>query len=95
MNWHWVAVHFGTINGSYNLFWSGFGSDIGEIAILGALVQATRHANCHQKGCWRVGLHRVGDSPYRVCHHHHPAMTDRNISAEHIGRHHNDWVHRS
>lgn len=89
---HWLAVHTGTVNesGPFYGFWSGFGSDIGEIAILGALVQATRHANCHQKGCWRVGLHRVGDSPYRVCHHHHPAMTDRNISAEHI-----DWVHRS
>ena len=50
-------------NKMYN-FWSGFGSDIGELAIVGALY---RHVNCHEKGCWRLG-HNVNGTI--VCHQH-------------------------
>jgi hypothetical protein len=36
---HWLQVHTGTINepGPYYGFWSGFGSDLEEFAILGAI----------------------------------------------------------
>ena len=37
-------------------FWSGFGSDLGELAIVGAI---WHHLNCHQDGCWRIARHRV------------------------------------
>lgn len=36
---------------AYN-FWSGFGSDIAEFAIL---IAAWRLVNCHEPGCWRIG----------------------------------------
>src|SRR5262245_55206107 len=36
---HWLAVHTGTVNepGPYYGFWSGFGSDLAEFSILGAI----------------------------------------------------------
>ena len=36
---HWLQVHTGTVNepGPYYGFWSGFGSDLGEFGILGAV----------------------------------------------------------
>jgi hypothetical protein len=36
---YWLQVHMGTINepGPYYGFWSGFGSDIEEFGILGAI----------------------------------------------------------
>jgi hypothetical protein len=36
---HWLGVHTGTTNepGAYYAFWSGFGSDIAELGILGAI----------------------------------------------------------
>jgi hypothetical protein len=36
---HWLAAHTGTVNepGPYYGFWSGFGSDIAEFGIIGAI----------------------------------------------------------
>ena len=63
-------------------FWSGIGSDIGELAIIGALIQVIRHSTCHQSGCWRVGKHPHG--PYKLCSRHHPTVPDGPVTAEHI-----------
>lgn len=72
--WHWVEVHTGTVNesGPYYGFWSGFGSDLGEVTLLGAVLAAWRHKNCHHPGCLRVGR-PVDGTPYTACHRHHPA----------------------
>lgn len=71
--WHWLLNFTGThipSSGSqwYN-FWSGFGSDIGEFAIIGGLVQLLRHYNCHDKGCWRLSRH-VTAKGYKLCKKH-------------------------
>lgn len=70
---HWLAVHTGTLNepGPYYGFWSGFGSDLGEVALLGAIFGAYHKHNCHQPRCWRVGRHTVDGTPW--CNHHHQA----------------------
>ena len=70
---HWVAIHTGTLNesGPYYGFWSGFGSDIAEITLLGGLIAAYRHRNCHVKGCARLGK-PVAGTPYLACWKHHP-----------------------
>ena len=85
--WHWIEVHTGTVNesGPYYGFWSGFGSDIGEVALLGGVIQFHRHQNCHVKGCWRWGK-PVDGTPYRCCHKHHPAHSGstRNVPVEQI-----------
>jgi hypothetical protein len=71
---HWLAVHTGTINepGPYYGFWSGFGSDLSEFAIIGAVLHGFRRHNCHEKGCWRIGKHLVDGTPW--CNRHHAAQ---------------------
>lgn len=60
---HWLQVHTGTVNepGPYYGFWSGFGSDLEEFGILGAIgagiYSLVRKFNYHEPGCWRLGNH--------------------------------------
>lgn len=70
---HWLAVHTGTDDeaGRYYAFWSGFGSDLGEVALVGAVLGAARKHNCHQRHCWRIGRHTVDGTPW--CNRHHQA----------------------
>jgi len=66
-------------------FWSGVGSDIGELAILGAVIGAYRKAECHAQGCHRFG--RFAHGHYRLCHVHHPGVpSDGRITAAHIAQ---------
>jgi hypothetical protein len=75
---HWLAVHTGTDNtsGVYYGFWSGFGSDLAEFGILGAIgtavYQVVKKYNCHEPGCWRVGTHPAADGQFLLCYRHHP-----------------------
>ena len=72
--WHWIEVHTGSVNesGPYYGFWSGFGSDLGELALLGSIAAVWRHHNCGVQGCWRIGRHRVAGTTHTVCRRHHP-----------------------
>lgn len=89
---HWISVHTGVASPDnpvwYN-FWSGFGSDLGEVTLVAAIITPVivtyRHANCHVKGCPRIGK-PVSGTPYRACHKHHPAHDGdaRNVSVETI-----------
>lgn len=70
---HWLAVHTGSVNmpGSppnYD-FWSGAGSDLTEVTLLGAVAGWWHKVNCHQEGCWRIGRHLVDGTPYCNTHH--------------------------
>jgi hypothetical protein len=72
---HWLAVHTGSSNTSgtpqnYN-FWSGFGSDLGEVTLLAAVVGLYYKHNCHQRRCWRISRHMVNGTPW--CNKHHRA----------------------
>lgn len=75
----WLVQHLLHWTGSDNVsgpeygFWSGFGSDIAEFAILGGLIQWYRHATCHVDTCWRLGLHQVHGTQFKTCRKHHPA----------------------
>lgn len=77
---HWLSVHTGTSNEAspYYAFWSGFGSDISELAIVGAVFGGYRKHNCHERHCWRIGRHTVDGTPY--CNKHHQAA--RNTESE-------------
>lgn len=71
--WHLLGFDYGLPYGHvgwYNM-WSGFGSDVGEVVIIGGLIQMFRKHNCHQQGCWRIGKHQVDGSPW--CSRHHEA----------------------
>lgn len=88
---HWFAVHTGTSQETsvYYAFWSGFGSDLGEVTLISAVVAsvitAYRHHNCHVAGCRRIGK-PVEGTPYLACHIHHPAHegNKRNVSVAQI-----------
>jgi hypothetical protein len=72
---HWLAYMTGSANASgtppnYN-FYSGFGSDLAEITIIGGLVTIYRKHNCEVKGCHRLGRHTT-DAGHHVCRRHMP-----------------------
>jgi hypothetical protein len=88
---HWIALHTGTLHGGPDLyynFWSGFGSDLGEATLISAVgigvYTGARKVNCHTKGCWRIGHHPLGGTPYILCKHHHPDVPTKGASHEHI-----------
>jgi hypothetical protein len=69
--WHLLGFDYGLPYGHvipYNV-WSGFGSDVGQVTLLGALAGAYRKHNCHERRCWRIGRHVVDGSPW--CDKHH------------------------
>ncbi len=95
---HWFALHTGTIHGGPDLyynFWSGFGSDLGEATLISAVgigvYTGVRRANCHTKGCWRIGHHLLDGTPYVLCKHHHPHVPTKGATHEHILEQHRQW----
>jgi len=91
---HWLAVHTGTVNepGPYYGFWSGFGSDIAEFGILGAIAtgvyQTVKKYNCHEPGCWRVGTHPAAAGQFLLCYRHHPDFAGKRPTHDLIERLH-------
>jgi hypothetical protein len=68
-------------------FWSGIGSDFGEVTILVACISFYRHVNCGVTGCKRLG-HRVEGSGHRACKRHHPRMSTGTVTEADIAKHH-------
>ena len=83
---HWLAIHTGTLNepGPYYGFFSGFGSDLSELALLGGVVGLLRKYNCEVHGCWRLGRHTTA-AGHAVCRRHHPDdhLTVQDVAAAH------------
>jgi len=88
---HWLAVHTGTVNesGPYYGFWSGFGSDLGEVAIVGGLVHMARQHTCHEPGCWRIGHFADASGTFKLCGRHHPDIEGK-LTHRHIRRAHEE-----
>jgi hypothetical protein len=92
---HWLSFHTGTTtvnpNPVYYNFWSGFGADITEITLLTTVAvgvyTGVRKANCHTKGCWRIGHHTLEGTPYHLCAHHHPDIPSGGATHEQILEH--------
>ena len=97
---HWLQIHTGTINepGPYYGFWSGFGSDIEEFGILGAIgagiYQLVKKYNCHEPGCWRIGQHPAAGGQFLLCYRHHPDYKGRKPTHELIQRLHREHLER-
>ena len=95
---HWLQVHTGIVNetGPYYGFWSGFGSDLEEFGILGAIGAAiyslVRKYNCHEPGCWRIGNHPAADGQFHLCYRHHPDFQGKKPTHELIERLHRDHL---
>lgn len=92
-----IAHVLGLDPGYWANFWSGFGSCLGEFALLGGAVTAYKHFTCHvnhPRFCWRPGVHPVGLTGFRTCRRHHPTVPDQ-ITAEHIAQAHAEQAARS
>jgi hypothetical protein len=97
---YWFQVHTGTVNepGPYYGFWSGFGSDIEEFGILGAIgagvYQLVKKYNCHEPGCWRIGHYPAAGGQFLLCYRHHPDYQGRKPTHELIERLHGEHLAR-
>ena len=97
---HWLEVHTGTVNepGPYYGFWSGFGSDLTEFAIIGTIATAAyqlfKKYNCHEPGCWRVGAHEAAGGQFSLCYRHHPDFQGKKPTHELIERLHREHLER-
>jgi hypothetical protein len=88
---HWLAFMTGSENTSgappnYN-FWSGFGSDLGEVTILVGMYAVYKKHNCGVKWCWRFSRHAWTDDKgltHMLCRRHHPDHSGRPITADEI-----------
>lgn len=76
-------------SGPFYGFWSGFGSDLTELGILGGLISMYRKNNCEVHKCWRIGKHKTEAGHY-VCRRHHP---DSKLTAETVLELHKAAIH--
>jgi len=81
--WHWFLTVSGTNNtsGLWYGFWSGFGSDLTEFAILGSIFVVYKNHKC--PSCWRVGRVAVEGTPYKTCHKHSTIESHESITKKH------------
>jgi len=97
---HWFQVRTGIVNesGPYYGFWSGFGSDLEEFGIFGAIgaavYQLVKKYNCHEPGCWRIGQHAAAGGQFLLCYRHHPDYQGRKPTHELIERLHREHMER-
>ena len=93
--WHWFLNVTGSQippSGSqwYN-WWSGPGSDLGELTIVGGMVAVYRKHNCHSPWCWRLGHHTLADGT-PICRKHHPDLPNRKRTLAELHAAHHDAV---
>jgi hypothetical protein len=91
--WWWFEVHTGTVHesGPYYGFFSGFGSDLGEAAIITGLLGVYRKHNCHSKGCPWIAHHEyeMDGITYKLCRKCIPGLDHKNRpTREHFQSHH-------
>ena len=97
---HWLGVATGATNepGAFYGFWSGFGSDIAELGVLGAIAtaayQLVRKYNCHEPRCWRVGTHPAAGGQFVLCYRHHPDYHGKKPTHDLIARMHREHLKR-
>lgn len=81
---HLIWLHLLELTGILNSqseasnFWCGFGADLGELTIVGALIAFYKKNTCEVHTCWRLGRHMTA-AGHHVCRKHHP---DDRLTAE-------------
>jgi hypothetical protein len=78
------------VSGRWYALWSGSGGDIGELAIVGALLAVLRRHNCEVHRCFRLARHATA-ADHHVCRKHHP---DGPLTAEAVKDHHHRALRR-
>jgi hypothetical protein len=82
------------LHGNAYQWWSGPGSDLGEVTLIGLLIAAYRHINCEAPRCPRRGPYKTADG-HKLCRKHHPDLPDHRLSLREIHfRHHKAKEHQ-
>lgn len=76
----WLGLDNGSSLGY--LFWSGFGSDLTEFAIIGVVY---KHFKC--QSCYRIGKHKVEGTNYKTCHKHLTVEDHKRLQVEYKKKH--------
>jgi hypothetical protein len=96
LNWGPVAAwcqgffgfRSGDGNGSHYLFWSGSGSDLAYLSVIGGAVVLYRANNCKRRWCPFVGTYEFTDPADHVtrklCWLHHPDVMHKTLTGAHI-----------
>lgn len=81
--WFWFEMHSGTLNeqGPYYGFFSGIGSDLGELALLTGIIGIYKHHKCAT--CFRIAHHDVAGTGLKTCHKHANPEDHARITKEH------------
>ena len=66
-------------SGAWYLFWSGIGSDLGELTLITGGVIFYRRHTCHVDHCWRLARHEHAQdgTTYQLCRKHHPHVQQK------------------
>lgn len=75
-------------------FWSGIGSDVSEIAIIGGAIAVFRRWNCAAPGCLRHGRHPTADGQHCLCRKHHPDLPNKRLTLVEIHNRHYAAQHK-
>jgi hypothetical protein len=84
----WLHDIWHPLTGKGYQFWSGIGSDLSELTLLGIAVGGWRRINCHAPRCFRFGQHPTADGYHRLCRKHHPDLPDHRLTLTEIERRH-------
>jgi hypothetical protein len=81
---HFLGID--NVSGAAYAWWSGAGSDISELAVVGAILGLLRKHNCAVRHCWRIGRHVVPGTDHACCARHAPggAPTHDDVIADHL-----------
>lgn len=77
----WYALVHPISQTGTNLY-GGIGSDLTEITIIGAIVAAYQHRQCHVTGCHRLSWHPHPEHGHPVCKKHHPETGAGHLSRD-------------
>lgn len=97
MTWLWHVLGLDNASGMAYLAWSGVGSDISELALIGGAFALYKRHTCHVNSprfCWRPGTHPVAGTAFKACAKHHPTVPNQ-ITADHIAEAHAEQAARS
>ena len=75
-HWWWHPL-----GGQGYQWWSGIGSDLGELTLIAAVVGLYRHRNCHVQGCWRLG--HQDEHGFPACRKHHSRRDELGVDPHH------------
>jgi hypothetical protein len=86
LSWYWL---WHPLSGPGYQWWSGLGSDLGQVTLIGLLIGAWRQVNCASSWCFRLGKHATADGHHKLCRRHHPDLPNHRLSLSEIHeRHH-------